>query len=142
MLLLARGACIETDACRFTCDESWLLLARGACIETMNNEKLLFPFGCSSQEEHVLKQKAFCSTLQRNCCSSQEEHVLKQESGLFKNIIPGCSSQEEHVLKHAADLDFREAELLLLARGACIETGIRPATDARLLVAPRKRSMY
>ena len=56
-LLLARGACIETNLF----DQAWkiskeLLLARGACIETLNRcITLQMTVGCSSQEEHVLK---------------------------------------------------------------------------------------
>ena len=78
----------------------------------------------------------------KKSCSSQEEHVLKlycifQETGESR-----CSSQEEHVLKPCETVDNVSELVLLLARGACIETESTSADEPAEKVAPRKRSMY
>ena len=77
VLLLARGACIETVMFRRWGAENSLLLARGACIETRKPSNPAF----------------------RSSCSSQEEHVLKHVRQMHLQLLLGCSSQEEHVLK-------------------------------------------
>ena len=56
------------------------------------------------------------------CCSSQEEHVLKRLEIIPGETLRGCSSQEEHVLKRYSYSHSLLLFLLLLARGACIET--------------------
>ena len=55
MLLLARGACIETGDWILDLIRRQLLLARGACIETVYSVNKKLYYCCSSQEEHVLK---------------------------------------------------------------------------------------
>ena len=77
LLLLARGACIETVSPNIACVNAMLLLARGACIETAYFSAISFLLSCSSQEEHVLKQGCAGRVVLRAGCSSQEEHVLK-----------------------------------------------------------------
>ena len=54
----------------------------------------------------------------------------------------GCSSQEEHVLKHIVIFMALARNVLLLARGACIETVMTAGETTGVFVAPRKRSMY
>ena len=121
LLLLARGACIETPYPRGNFYPPWLLLARGACIETSQvGSPGSMRNCCSSQEEHVLKQFHLPVRPVRTGCSSQEEHVLKRHHRTRPRIALGCSSQEEHVLK------------LIIS---CLELFTAP-------VAPRKRSMY
>ena len=56
------------------------------------------------------------------CCSSQEEHVLKRHMSSPIEMGSCCSSQEEHVLKRNLIRSMGGEILLLLARGACIET--------------------
>ena len=97
---------------------------------------------CSSQEEHVLKLMLYIIYIDQQSCSSQEEHVLKQAKFLLDNAPESCSSQEEHVLKRILVQEEYEKILLLLARGACIETYAIIYAFSRNGVAPRKRSMY
>ena len=53
---------------------------------------------------------------------------------LFCNwIVFCCSSQEEHVLKHGTETKLQVLWLLLLARGACIETA---AKDEATVIVP------
>ena len=145
LLLLARGACIETVFGNDRQHLALLLLARGACIETLNCSLFMTTMtSCSSQEEHVLKPFAWAESGELNelllargacietgvetrefsaeiSCSSQEEHVLKLLPAYFSTeCASSCSSQEEHVLKPCSGF-------LQLERGK---------------VAPRKRSMY
>ena len=75
-------------------------------------------------------------------CSSQEEHVLKRRIFVIELPAAGCSSQEEHVLKLESGERGLAERLLLLARGACIETFTTLRNSTRQTVAPRKRSMY
>ena len=100
LLLLARGACIETppenagtsppQSCSSQEEHvlklmevgndkrgEKLLLARGACIETFTARKARAELSCSSQEEHVLKLTGLGGNDNSESCSSQEEHVLK-----------------------------------------------------------------
>ena len=122
LLLLARGACIETKSGkRRQSRRRKLLLARGACIETECNN-FAYPNLCS--------------------CSSQEEHVLKRYLPPPDLACCRCSSQEEHVLKPTPAQFLRRSSRLLLARGACIETQLKNKTGVVNQVAPRKRSMY
>ena len=125
----------------------------------------MFPYRCSSQEEHVLKHSSPYYFYLLHSCSSQEEHVLKQfrssNSLLWNAVAPRkrsmywnfkqlikcliktcCSSQEEHVLKQRRSQIQTAKFLLLLARGACIETMICHRHYLKCRVAPRKRSMY
>ena len=62
---------------------------------------------------------------------------------MFHYLDLCCSSQEEHVLKLiVSDMQGVLMRVLLLARGACIETSMFGGLDLRESVAPRKRSMY
>ena len=58
----------------------------------------------------------------RGSCSSQEEHVLKPSFCFLCTSRSSCSSQEEHVLKLLLPFGVVCLFVLLLARGACIET--------------------
>ena len=127
LLLLARGACIETASGvrrhreRMSCSSQeehvlkpddglifyaplQLLLARGACIETRPPATRATRLSCSSQEEHVLKLLRIAGNASGTGCSSQEEHVLKRINLAELEGIIGCSSQEEHVLKRKCSL--------------------------------------
>ena len=142
-----------------------LLLARGAGIETRSGgSRRTRSESCSSQEEQVLKQSRFKGFQTRVRCSSQEEQVLKLKSGWYKVAFRSCSSQEEQVLKppcshflfsHTSCSSQEEQVLkllvlilfgyrvvLLLARGAGIETTPSATSSRSPPVAPRKRSRY
>ena len=142
LLLLARGACIETSHSPLHRGQPRCSSQEEHVLKLMQRGELGTKLCCSSQEEHVLKPRkpGFLRLMPR--CSSQEEHVLKQQEGRPDGGDRGCSSQEEHVLKlNLATLILHRLQLLL-ARGACIETITQHDPSAASRVAPRKRSMY
>ena len=76
-------------------------------------------------------------------CSSQEEHVLKPE------VVDGVVLTKVLLLARGACIETGgetgwaiDVTSLLLARGACIETLRRSKARGAWMVAPRKRSMY
>ena len=102
MLLLARGACIETGA--------------GASAEGRAS-------GCSSQEEHVLKQNLHAAArwsdrllLARGACIETTSIRVYSRTVSPLLLARGACIETASTVKSAA------AETLLLARGACIET--------------------
>ena len=99
-----------------------LLLARGACIETFAVTVAPGFRSCSSQEEHVLKQYvgAFRSVL---CsCTSQEEHVLKLFCAVKNTETVWLLLARGACIETSIVKVLVPAAVLLLARGACIET--------------------
>ena len=101
-LLLARGAGIETESIRERFDELELLLARGAGIETIRFQgQKIYRACCSSQEEQVLK------------LSGKSDHLFRVRLLLARGA--GIETCILCVEKHVSEL--------LLARGAGIETG-------------------
>ena len=100
-----------------------MLLLRGATILHLVSRGNVGFNTCSSCEEQLFPGVCKGYNERFNTCSSQEEHVLKRETGRTRSFgNASCSSQEEHVLKHRAHIDMKMSPVLLLARGACIET--------------------
>ena len=100
-----------------------LLLARGACIETRQlRRRFGLQLSCSSQEEHVLKLYEKHEAVGELRCSSQEEHVLKLIVILTRDQIPVLLLARGACIETICKRKVLKTQLLLLARGACIET--------------------